>query len=480
MSSIRDACRGRLPWLLLCFVLVVFAKCLPTFFVQDDFWLLRDTLKPIPSRVMLTGGLPEYLRPIPTYWLPLINKQLWGLSPFGFHISQMVCLLAAVYALYRVVFRWTQSSIGASAAALVYGLSKVHLYNVCWVAGGIDTTAGCFTALALLAIVRYEQGEGSLWSIGVAYAIALLSKESSIILVAAWGGAVAVRLIVARLWPADGAPQPTGIGGSLRAERRIALLLAGVMLGYAIMRLSLISARPELGLDFARFKYLIKGSIIAVLPIIEPITPISKAWILLPLATAAGAALLRAARQAHEAALGFLLWFTHAAIFAVSVKLPPLLQLYYAHFNVIGLALLCGLCCAGLVQRWSVKWAAIPVRWAAVLLLAAYAFQSAAVIRESIATSRSSPLYTARYSLKAYTQLRCWIGERAFRSVVFLQPSETMWWATGFGQMFVSMFPGIESHFDGRNGYHAPPGVKTDDATLVVRQVSEFDFEIVR
>jgi hypothetical protein len=55
-----------------------------------------------------------------------------------------------------------------------------------------------------------------------------------------------------------------------------------------------------------------------------------------------------------------------------------------------------------------------------------------------------------------------------------------MWWATGFGEMFISMFPGIEPHFDGKKGYVAPPKIKTDDATLVVRQVSEFKFDVVR
>ncbi|HEX5444700.1 MAG TPA: hypothetical protein VFW87_12750, partial [Pirellulales bacterium] len=246
------------------------------------------------------------------------------------------------------------------------------------------------------------------------------------------------------------------------------------------LRLSLISTRPELGLDFARFKYLIKSSIIAILPVIEPFTPIHKAWILLPLAIAAGAFLLRPARKAHEAALGLLLFLSHAAIFAVSVKLPPMLALYYAHFNLIGLALLAGLCCAGLLQRCDWRWTVFPLRAAAVSLLAVYAYQSAAVVRESIATVHAAPLSNARYSLAAYQQLRSLMGDRPYRTVVFLQASEEMWWATGFGDMVLSMFPGAEARFDGKRDYHASPDIKTDDTTLVVRQVSEFDFQVVR
>lgn len=492
-STFAARWRARLPYLLLAIVGLVYAKCLPTFFVQDDFWFLRDTYKPFSTRLMLAGGLPEYLRPIPTYWLPLLNRHLWGLSPFGFHISQMLCLLATVYALYSITLRWTKSSLAASVAAIVYGLSKVHLYNVCWVAGGIDTTAGCFMALTLLAIVRYEQSGGSLASIAVASALALLSKESAIIVIIAWVGAVLTRAAARRFLPPESDQAANSSSGMDRGHRlaalagwfcqrelRITLLLSGIVVAYMALRVSLISIRPELGLDLARFKYLIKSSIISILPIIEPRTPISKAWILLPLTIAAGAFLLPPARRAHEAMVALLLWLSHAAIFAVSVNMPPLLQLYYAHFNVIGLALLAGLCCAGLLERCSRQWVRLPMHATLVVLLGAYAYQSAVVVRESIETNNSMALFKARYSLEAYNQLRYQIGVRPYHSVVFLGASEEMWWAMGMGDMFISMFPGVEAHFDGKKGYQAPPGVKTDDATLVVRQVSEFQFDVVR
>lgn len=491
MTKLRSTSRDCLPWLLLLIVVVAYAKCLTTFFVQDDFWFLRDTFKPLPNRAMLTGVLPEYLRPVPTYWLPLLNRIVWGMNSCGFHVSQMICMLATVYAIYRIVFRQTESSMAASVAAIIYGLSKVHLYTLAWVAGGIDTTAGCFMTLALLAIVRYEQGDGSLWPIGAAIAIALLSKESAIILVGSWAGAVLVRALLRRFLPSsmgtddnwfgdESSRRPTVAGWLTRKELRIALLLAGVVSAYVLLRINLIHARPELGLDFSRFWRLIANSIVAILPIIEPVEPIKNVWVVLPAAIAAGAFLLRPVRKAHEAALGLLLWLSHAAIFAVSVKLPPQLELYYAHFNVIGLALLAGLCCAGLLERCDWRWMAAPLRVAGVLLLGAYAYQSTAVVRESIATAHSAPMYSARYSLSAYNQFLYLIGDHPYHTVIVIEPSEHMWWATGFGDMFLSMFPGVDARFDGKKGYQACAEAKTDETTLVVRQVSEFNFEIVR
>lgn len=482
----------RLPIFILIVVGVVYAKILGTFFVQDDFWFLKDTLKPPTLRLMLAGGLSDYLRPIPCYWLPLLNRHLWGLSPFGFHISQMVCLLVTVYALYCVAYRLTQSVTAASITAIVYGLSKVHLETLSSFAGGIDNTAGCFLALTLLAIVRYEQREGSLWSIGIAWALALLCKESVVILIVSWGGAVIVRSLVARFLPSetddvgagqDGARRPSGDAVRdwfLPSELRTGLTLAGVFAAYTLLRISLIVPRHAFGLDFDRFKLVIKHSLASILPVANYLTPISEAWILLPLALGAGALLLRPPRKAHETALAIFLWISHAAIFAISIKMPQVIFPYFAHFNLFGLALLSGLCCAGLLQRFKGSWAAVPLQTAVVLLLAVYAFKSATVIRTCIAASTSTPMWTARYSLQAYNQLSFYISDHPFREVVFLDASEEMWWATGWGDMVASMFPGVDAHFDGKKGYQAEADVKSDDKRLVLRQVSEFKFDVVR
>jgi hypothetical protein len=488
----NNLCRTCVPFLPLVIALVAYAKILPTFFVQDDFWLLRDTLRPFPNRFMLTGGLSEYLRPVTTYWFPLLNRYIWGLDPCGFHLSQMACTLLTIYALYRIIFRLTQSSMAGLVTAIIYGLSKVHLYTLCWIAGGIDNAAGCFLALTLLAIVRYEQGQGSLWPIGIACTLGLLSKESTIVLVIAWAGAVVIRSLLAkalpeavgsRAAPTDGASGQAATesrGWMSVTELRTGLLLAGIVAVYAVLRMSLLSTHAEWGFDLDRFKYIIKSSIMATLPIPELSMPIGKVFLLLPLSVAAGALLLRPLGKAHEAVLCLLLWVLHAAIFAISIKLPPGLQLYYAHFNVIGLALLSGICCAGVLEHFRRRGAMLPVQMAIGLLLGTYTCCSAAVVRQGIANASSPAMLEARYSRSAYNQLSGFLADRPYRSVVLLATSEAMWWSMGKGDMFLSMFPGLDARFDGRDNYQAEPNIRSDDKILVVRQTSEFGFEVVR
>ncbi|HVX12976.1 MAG TPA: hypothetical protein VHC22_17465 [Pirellulales bacterium] len=493
MSIFRAmARRAHLPWIVLVAAsLVTYVRVLPTFFVQDDFNFLRNLDRPLPNRVMITGGLPEYLRPLTTYWLPLTNKAVWGLNSYGFHISQMAFMLLTVYALYRIVFRLTQSPLAASVTAAVYGLSKVHLYTLCWISGGIDNAAGCFMALLLLAIVRYEQGEGSLWSIGAACAAGLLSKESTIIGVVAWGGATLVRSVLARWVPAekdahtaertDATKAATILGRWLSpGDLRIGLTLTGVFGVYMLLRASLISSHKVWGCDLSRFAYVIKSSVLAVLPIPETTTPIANAWVLLPLAVAAGACFLRPAGKFHEAVLGLLIWVLHAAIFAVSIRLPPGLQLYYAHFNVIGLALLAGLCCQGVLERFSFRWSALPLRAATTLLLGFYGYRSALVVQQGIDQANCPAMFEARYSKQAFDQLQDFMAEHPYQTVIFLETSDTMWWAMGRGDMIYTMFPGVAAKFDGRDGYRAEPGLKSDTSTLVVHQVAELQFNVVR
>jgi hypothetical protein len=33
------------------------------------------------------GYLPEFIRPIPTYWFFLLGKRLWEVNPDGYHLA---------------------------------------------------------------------------------------------------------------------------------------------------------------------------------------------------------------------------------------------------------------------------------------------------------------------------------------------------------------------------------------------------------
>ena len=175
-------------------------------------------------------GLPQF---IPSYYRPvvfltlLLDRAVWGTHPFGFHFD--VWLLQALTAgLFFLLMRHlvadrsraghpiedrgaTGSGDGwsALAAGLVFAVHPVHAEAVAWIMGRADVLAAFFTVVALLAVARMagdRAGEGTgagtaaastaavaapstskgllalALTAGLASALALLSKESAIVL----------------------------------------------------------------------------------------------------------------------------------------------------------------------------------------------------------------------------------------------------------------------------------------------------------
>jgi len=104
-------------WIMLAFL--AFRETLDVFFVQDDFWFLEAVNQPLPNRMMLTGVLPDYLRPLPTFWFMLANRGLWGLNSIGFHLVLIGFFSATLYLVYSLTRSLTGSCLTASAGAVV-------------------------------------------------------------------------------------------------------------------------------------------------------------------------------------------------------------------------------------------------------------------------------------------------------------------------------------------------------------------------
>lgn|GEM_PF-1256450 len=159
-------------------------------------------------------GLPQF---IPSYYRPvvfvtlLLDRAVWGTSLFGFHFD--VWLLHALTAgLFFLLMRTLISARaedggvlgrgngwGAVAAGLLFAVHPVHAEAVAWIMGRADVLAALFTTAALLAIasrsgsvnppVMGSAGDRSAAhalafgiSVAVLSALALLSKESAVVI----------------------------------------------------------------------------------------------------------------------------------------------------------------------------------------------------------------------------------------------------------------------------------------------------------
>jgi protein O-mannosyl-transferase len=153
--------------------------------------------------------LGNYYRPIFLFWLR-INYWLFGLNPWGWHLSSVLLHLAVTLLVYFLAVKFSTDRLTAAVAALIFGLHPVHLESVAWVSGVTEPLMAAFLVSAFLSYLKYR--ERRKWSLAwlvislCLFAAATLSKETALIL---------PILILAYEWVSSG-----GVGDAERTRAR--------------------------------------------------------------------------------------------------------------------------------------------------------------------------------------------------------------------------------------------------------------------
>ena len=159
----------------------------------------------------------------------------------------------------------------------------------------------------------------------------------------------------------------------------------------------------------------------------------------------------------------------------------PFLQPYYAHFSMLGLSLLLAQALAAVwqtVRTTSFRSVFMAIGGVGIL---GYSVIASQAVEAGIKSNQSPALFEAQYSKAAYDQIadHC-LPEDGCQSIIFLETTDLMWWSIGKGVMVPVMFPGVQADFDGYFGYEAPIGATSTENVIVLRQISDKAFEIVR
>lgn len=149
-----------------------------------------------PRDVLGTFGeeLMDGRYPLGSYWRPLVHLSfgldhaLWGIDPFGYHLTDLALLVGCVLAIAYVARRWV-SERSALVAAVVFGGNLIHDDVLAVPARRADSLALFFTLVALGAAL--SRGSRGRWLGALAVAAALASKESGAIAVLVVTGAAA-------------------------------------------------------------------------------------------------------------------------------------------------------------------------------------------------------------------------------------------------------------------------------------------------
>src|SRR3989449_1413554 len=180
--------------------LVTFTAFLPT--LQNEFVGWDDATNFLDNahyrglawthiRWMWTTHLGHY---IPLTWMTLgLDYLLWGMNPFGYHLTSLLLHAANAVVFFFVVHRILTLAlpsrserghalaVAAGFAALVFAIHPLRVESVAWVTERRDVLSGLFYLSAILiylrACEREERGRGWYWLSVAVFGCALLSKS---------------------------------------------------------------------------------------------------------------------------------------------------------------------------------------------------------------------------------------------------------------------------------------------------------------
>lgn len=133
---------------------------------DDDEYIIENVFIRNLDWPLLRWSFTEFVQ---GNWHPLTNIShaldyaLWGLDPFGHHLSSLILHLAntlLVFLLVTAVLAHREglsgrfTTVAAAVTALLFGIHPLHVESVAWAAERKDLLCGLFYLLAILAYLR--------------------------------------------------------------------------------------------------------------------------------------------------------------------------------------------------------------------------------------------------------------------------------------------------------------------------------------
>jgi tetratricopeptide (TPR) repeat protein len=115
----------------------------------------------------------------PLTWLSLqLDHQLYGLAPWGYHLTNLLLHLANTLLLFVALRRMTGAVWRSAMVAALFAVHPLHVESVAWVAERKDVLSTLFWMLTLLAYVRYceRPGLGRYLPVPLFLALGLMAK----------------------------------------------------------------------------------------------------------------------------------------------------------------------------------------------------------------------------------------------------------------------------------------------------------------
>ncbi len=129
-----------------------------------------------------------FLSPVVKMYVPLVplsfslEYALWGLNPFGYHLTNLLLHLGNSLLVFVLVLRLSGHLLAALVASLFFGIHPLHVESVAWVTERKDMLSTLFFLGALLFYLRYQEDRRTvLYALSfVAFVLSLLAKPMGV------------------------------------------------------------------------------------------------------------------------------------------------------------------------------------------------------------------------------------------------------------------------------------------------------------
>ena len=169
-----------------------FGRSVRSYFVGDDFAyvgkFVGTSLFSLPRFFVhewsegLWGFPLIELRPLAALSF-ILDAQLWGINPTGYHLTNFLLHLACsglVMLITREVL--LDGWLPAAAAGLIFALHPVHIEPVIWITGRVDTISTSAYLLGIYGLIRFRSNPGWYWLAvcWVGYGAGIFAKEAAL------------------------------------------------------------------------------------------------------------------------------------------------------------------------------------------------------------------------------------------------------------------------------------------------------------
>lgn len=191
----------------------------------------------------------------PLTWLSLeCDAQLFGLDPWGFHLTNVLLHAASSGLLLGVLVAMTEALWPSALVAALFAWHPLHVESVAWAAERKDVLSGLFWILTLWAYARYARApsRGRCAAVGAALAFGLTAKPMLVTLPCV--------LFLLDYWPLG---RLTDRGRAMRMAAEKAPLLAIAILAGAVTVLAQSRGHTVISPEVISFRLRLENTVVA-------------------------------------------------------------------------------------------------------------------------------------------------------------------------------------------------------------------------